>query len=217
MAGEVLSRVYIGSTNSGGGNTSRSSRARASLRVTRAFAAAGLSSEQLLYLVPLMLRRLILAVCILLLPLAAVRSQTVPAASGNDSADVPKRFLPGLEWFMNLIQVEHAKLWYAGEARNWPLAGYQLAEIKEIMGDVQDLVPVYRSLPFADMMDAVVTGPIVDLEKAIEAKDARAFTTAYDKLSAACNACHLAVDHEFIIIRRPQSGGFPNQDFRPHP
>ena len=39
---------------------------------------------------------------------------------------------------MNMIQTEHAKLWYAGHARNWPLAAYQLGEIKEIMSDVQD-------------------------------------------------------------------------------
>ena len=158
-----------------------------------------------------MRRRLIVAVCLLLLPFAAAQSQT-PSQSG----DVPKHFLPGLEWFMNLIQAEHAKLWYAGEARNWPLAAYQLAEIKEIMGDVQDLVPTFRNLPFADMMDTVITGPIVDLEKAIDARDARAFIAGYDGLTTACNACHQAVGNGFIVIRRPAPGGVPNQDFRPH-
>ena len=159
-----------------------------------------------------MRRRLIVAVCLFLLPFAVAQSQT-PSQLNN----VPKRFLPGLEWFMNLIQAEHAKLGYAGEAGNWPLAAYQLAEIKEIMGDVQDLVPTFRSLPFADMLDTVITGPIADLEKAIDARDAKAFATGYDKLTTACNACHQAVGNGFIVIRRPAPGGFPNQDFRPQP
>jgi len=149
---------------------------------------------------------------------AGAQNSTTPSgASHEHAAQEAKRFIPGLEWFMNLIQVEHAKLWYAGEAGNWPLAAYQLAEIKEIMADVQDLVPTFRNLPFADMIDTVVTGPVVDLEKVIEGKDAKAFATGYDKLTAACNACHQAVGNRFIVLRRPAPGGFPNQDFRPHP
>lgn len=151
-----------------------------------------------------MSRRLIVAVAMLaLLPLAA-------------SAQSPKRFVPGLEWFMNMIQTEHAKLWYAGHARNWRLAEYQLAEIKEIMSDTQDLVPVFKSLPFADMMDAVIVGPIGNLEKAIDAKNPKAFAKGYDKLTAACNDCHRATGNGFLRIQRPSGPGFPNQDFRPH-
>lgn len=170
-------------------------------------------------------RRLIVAVfAAALLPLAvgaqAQNPADKPAAPAEiipppPEANVPKRFVPGLVWFMNLIQTEHAKLWYAGEAGNWKLAQYHLAEIKEVMSEVQDFVPVYKSLPFADMMDAVIVGPIGNLEKAIDAKDAAAFAERYDGLTAACNACHKATDHDFIRIRRPAAAGFPNQDFEP--
>jgi hypothetical protein len=171
-------------------------------------------------------RRLIAATLVLgLLPLAAGAQPQKPAAKPAVSQDVippppeahmPKRFVPGLEWFMNLIQTEHAKLWYAGRARNWRLAAYQLGEIKEIMSDVQDLVPTFRKLPLADMMDAVIVGPIGDLEKAIDAKNPKAFAKGFDQLSAACNACHQATGNGFVHIQRPAGPGFPNQDFRPH-
>ena len=108
---------------------------------------------------------------------------------------------------MNMIQTEHAKLWYAGKARNWRLAAYQLGEIKEIMSDMQDLVPVFKNLPFADMMDAVIVGPIAGLEKAIDAKDPKAFAKGYDQLTAACNACHQATGNGFI--RHPAPGPAP--------
>ena len=52
-------------------------------------------------------------------------------------------------------------------------------------------------------------------EKAIEAKDLRAFTAGYDKLTAACNACHQGTDNGFIVIKRPTQPAFTNQDYRP--
>ena len=130
--------------------------------------------------------------------------------------DVPKAYVPGLEQFMNLILIEHNKLWFAAKARNWPLAAYELGEIKEIMGDVQDFVPTFKSLPLADMLDAVITKEIAGLEKAVEAKDFKAFAVGYDKLTAACNACHQGTDNGFIVIQRPSRSAFTNQEYRPH-
>jgi hypothetical protein len=130
-------------------------------------------------------------------------------------AESPKTYIPGLEHFMNLIQTEHAKLGYAGNARNWALAAYQLAEIKEIMSDVQDLVPTFKDLPLERMLDAVIIGPIAEVEKALDAKDFAGFSAGYDKLTQACNSCHQATANGFIIIRRPARPGFPNQDFKP--
>ena len=181
-----------------------------------------------------MCRKLFLASAVLLPLLAgAALSQPVepavphPSGShepGQTAAPVPhpegahavKSYIPGLEQFMNIIQAEHAKLWYAGSARNWPLAAYQLGEIKEVMSDVQDIVPTFKSLPLAQMLDAVITGPIAELEKALDAKDSAKFAGSYDKLTAACNSCHQATGMGFVVIRRPLQPGFPNQDFAPH-
>jgi len=149
----------------------------------------------------------------LLAPLAAIAQAPAPPSA----PPAPKVYVPGVEQFMNMIQAEHAKLWYAGRARNWPLAAYQLAEIKEIMSDLGDLVPVFKGLPFADMLDGVTTGPIAELEKALDAKDVAQFASGYRKLTEACNACHQATGNGFIVIRRPRGTGFPNQDFRASP
>ncbi len=137
------------------------------------------------------------------------------AHKDKSSSALPKAYVPGLEVFMTFIQGEHAKLWYAGRARNWPLAAYALAEIKEVMSDVQDQVPTFKDLPLADMLDAVITGEIAGLEKAVDAKSPKAFAAGYDKLTAACNACHQATGNGFIRIRRPHGRAFPNQDFSP--
>lgn len=139
-----------------------------------------------------------------------------PAAATPAPAAAPKVYIPGLEQFMNVILTEHNKLWFAAKARNWPLAAYELGEIKEVMGDVMDFVPVFKNLPLAQMMDAVVTKEIVDLEHAVEAKDFRKFASAYDNLNKACNACHAGTENEFVVIKRPTQPAFTNQDYKPH-
>jgi hypothetical protein len=146
-------------------------------------------------------------------PPAAAPPATAPAATPPKAT--AKAYVPGLEQFMNVILMEHNKLWFAAKARNWPLAEYELGEIKEVMGDVQDIVPVFKNLPLADMLDAVITKEIVALEKAIAAKDFKQFAAGYDKLNAACNACHQGTENGFVVINRPTTPAFTNQDYRP--
>jgi hypothetical protein len=151
----------------------------------------------------------------ILLPLVTSAQQSAPGPKNEpakDGAKTPsKAYVPGLEQLMNVILMEHNKLWFAAKARNWPLADYQLGEIKEVMGDIQDLIPVFKNLPLADMLDAVITKEIVDLEKSIEAKDYKAFVSGYDRLTKACNACHQGTENGFIVIRRPTRPAFTNQ------
>src|SRR6516165_6627167 len=147
----------------------------------------------------------------MLLPLPSP-AQTVPSVP---SQEFPKAYVPGLGEFMGRIEVDHAKLWLAGEARNWELADYQLTELKEVLSDVQDFVPTYQHIPVAEMIDAIIVGTVRDLEKAIAARDFNAFSASFDKLTAGCNSCHEAANKAFIAIRRPAQSNFSNQDFSP--
>jgi len=149
-------------------------------------------------------------------PVSAPPAVAPPAAPRPEGSHEAKSYTPGIEQFMNVIQTEHAKLWYAASVRNWQLSAYQLGEIKEIMSDVQDLYPTFKNLPLGKMLDNVITGPIAELEKALDAKDFGKFSAGYGKLTDACNACHQATGMGFIVIQRPANAGFPNQDFRPH-
>ena len=148
----------------------------------------------------------------------ALAQQSAPSnePSRQGGKEVSKAYVPGLEQFMNMILIEHNKLWFAAKARNWALAEYQLGEIKEMMGDVQDFVPTFKNLPLADMLDAVITKEVAALEKSIEAKDVKGFAAGYDKLTQACNACHQSTENGFVVIKRPTQPAFTNQDYRPH-
>src|SRR5947208_2225088 len=62
-----------------------------------------------------------LAAFALCLPLAAHAQQNQPPAP---SAQPKEPFTPGLGEIMTLQQMRHLKLWFAGQAGNWPLAAY---------------------------------------------------------------------------------------------
>jgi hypothetical protein len=122
---------------------------------------------------------------------------------------------PGLVEIMMATQSHHAKLWYAGNARNWDLADYQVDELKEGLEDAAKLIPDYKGVPIGSMINNLMMPPIEEVEAAIKAQDRAKFVAAYDKLTAACNTCHNGSKRGFIVIQRPAGAAFPNQAFAP--
>jgi len=124
---------------------------------------------------------------------------------------------PGLGEIMSLQQMRHSKLWFAGSAGNWPLASYELDELKEGFDDVRKLFPTHDGVRLTPLLDVVEKTAMPDLVKAVAAQDAARFADAFDALTAACNGCHQAAKHGFIMIQRPTSLPYTNQSFAPGP
>ncbi len=116
---------------------------------------------------------------------------------------------------MLLQQMRHAKLWLAGEAGNWKLAAYELDEIKEGFADIARLHPTHKKapVPIDQAIETIMTEPLDQMSKAIQAADRKAFEKAFDTVTDGCNACHGATDYGFSVLQRPKSNPFPNQDF----
>lgn len=134
--------------------------------------------------------------------------------AGAESA-AAKAYSPGVADIMIATQVRHAKLWLAGDARNWPLADYQIDELKEGLEDIVKYFPVYKDMPVGQMIEATVMAPIAEVEAAVKARDRTKFIGAFDKLTAACNTCHESSNRPFIVVQRPTGSAFPNQSFAP--
>jgi len=114
--------------------------------------------------------------------------------------------LPHLSEIMVRQQMRHIKLWFAGDSRNWALADYEIDQLKDGFDDVAKLLG-------GDLAQQHVDGAISRLEKAIESKNHEAFVSAFDRLSAGCNACHSTLDHAFILIQRPVLLPYSDQNF----
>jgi hypothetical protein len=122
---------------------------------------------------------------------------------------------PSLVEIMMATQSHHTKLWLAGNARNWELADYQVDELKEGLEDAAKHIPDYKGVPVGSMIETLMLPPIVEVESAIKARDREKFVVAFDKVTAACNTCHVGANRGFIVIQRPTASAFPNQSFAP--
>ena len=146
---------------------------------------------------------------VLLAPARAAEEHPSHAPAGKEA------YASGLGEIMSLQQMRHLKLWLAGAAKNWPLADYELDELKEGFDDVIKFFPTKDDLPIGQMAGSTAVPTLPDVKAAIEARDAKKFAAAFDKLTAACNTCHQATKHEFIVIQRPTSSPYSNQSFTP--
>ena len=137
------------------------------------------------------------------------------AEEKNASGPAKETYASGLGEIMSLQQMRHLKLWFAGQAKNWALADYELDELKEGFDDVIKFFPVKDDMKIGDMAGSTVVPVLPQVKSAIDAKDAGKFAAAFDKLTAACNACHQAANHAFIVIQRPTTSPYTNQSFAP--
>jgi hypothetical protein len=125
-------------------------------------------------------------------------------------------FKPAMDDLMTmLIQPRHLKLYYAGRAKNWKLAAFQLQELRQALARIGRTIPNYRRIGVDDAVASIFTEKAVAVDGAIKSADSAKFAVAFSDMTNACNACHAAMEHEFLVIKVPEADVYPNQEFRP--
>jgi len=157
------------------------------------------------YIVVQVPQRTMMAISVLLIWSAAV-------SCCRQSAEPYK---PGLGEMMTLQQMRHSKLWFAGQARNWDLAAYELKELREGFDDVVKFHPTPKgaSVALTRLVPKMMDAPMEELDRIIAAKDSTHFMDGFDELTNACNACHEATDFGFNVVQRPSQNPNTNQVF----
>jgi hypothetical protein len=146
-----------------------------------------------------------------------LRTVTIAVAIACGVTAAPAGYVPGLGEFMTATQMRHSKLWFAGQARNWALAAYELDEIQEGFAEITRFHPTHSGspVPISVILPKLTAAPLARLDVAIRARDPGKFDEAFDSLTASCNACHQAEKFGFNVITRPNSNPYTNQDFSP--
>lgn len=153
-------------------------------------------------------------------PAAPAAPQRPPGAPPAGAAPLEiLEFKPAFDDLMTmLVQPRHAKLWLAGQQRNWQLAGFQLNELGAALRRVGQTIPKYRNISVDATVTSMFAPKVGAVLSAINAQNINQFNSAYAELTAACNLCHEALDHAFLVIKVPDASAasaFPNQSFAP--
>jgi hypothetical protein len=125
-------------------------------------------------------------------------------------------FKPAMDDLMTmLVQPRHIKLYYAGQAKNWKLAGFQVDELRGALARIGRTIPNYRNIGVDTAVASIFTDKLKAVDAAIKAADSAQFNAAYSEMTAACNACHVGMEHPFLVIKVPDANNYPDQEFRP--
>ena len=136
-----------------------------------------------------------------------------PASPPLANAPVPYVMTMG-DLMNTLVQPRHLKLGLAGQAQNWPLAKYALEQLRAAFANIVSAKPKFAGMPVGDLVDLALTPPLNAIEAAIKQQDAQKFAAAYDQVTMGCNACHMELDHPYVVIKTPDASAFPDQEFK---
>jgi hypothetical protein len=120
----------------------------------------------------------------------------------------------GLLGLMTALQTHTHKLQLSLEAGNGRLADFYLHEMEELLEEIGE-IEEYDGYPVGQLASAMLEPAMEALEAAVDDGDIAAAAGApFDALLNACNACHTATEHGFIVIARNSSNPYL-QSFEP--
>ncbi|SFV30530.1 cytochrome c [Thermoflavifilum thermophilum] len=126
-------------------------------------------------------------------------------------AFIREHYKPGLGELMTTIQYNHGKLWFAGIKHNWPLAAFEVGEIRETARTAQEI-----ETDRPEVKDIPMLYPALDsVQAAVDAQDEARFKKAFTFLTTTCNNCHKANHFAFNVITIPTAPPATNQQYGP--
>jgi hypothetical protein len=139
----------------------------------------------------------------------AEHDHVIDTGKGEFALSELGHLMPGMAEIMPLVGGRIWKCYYAGQARNKPLARFQLSEAVNLMEKGAFLRPKY-----AENMEKFLGEEVGALSKAIESEDWDAFETAFAAMVDAANAYHEVYDKGFLRWKIPSEPP-PDLDFTP--
>lgn len=147
-----------------------------------------------------MLRPTVIAAAIgtMLMGAAAAQAPAPAAPAGPDlqqQVNAIKGALPKFAIPMREVGDRFQNMYYAAQGGNWALAAYMSKYMNGAMNPAKVTKPEeYKTWA------SFYGGAWQPVEKAIQAKDLKAFDKAYTEVIGSCNACHQAMGYGFIEV-----------------
>ena len=148
----------------------------------------------------------------LVLAILAGAITSAVAQSDFPPSQSAKQYAPRLVQTMSAAQLQHLKLWFAGNAGNWELAAFELRQLTDSLAEAAILYP---GIPVSNV--TTMQDPLLAISEAISARDGHRFAASMRHLTDGCNTCHISLERGFIAIGIPadQRQSPANQIFAP--
>jgi len=118
-----------------------------------------------------------------------------------------------LATLMLRLQIHMDKLHFSGKAGNQPLTAFYVHEIRETVEEIEQAGITEDGVAVSLLAPRMLEPALKKLDEATKAS--AGFAKAYSDTVAACNGCHVASKHGFIVIRMPDRPMFDNQVYSP--
>jgi hypothetical protein len=114
--------------------------------------------------------------------------------------------IPDQAHIMADVGEHYTNLWFAGEAENWALADFYLAETRSHLRWAVGRIPIRkdnagREVNLGTILEAFENSQLAQLKQVIAHKDRTGFERTYKESLTVCYSCHKAADKSFL---RPQ-------------
>ncbi|MBX7167243.1 MAG: hypothetical protein K1X74_13015 [Pirellulales bacterium] len=153
-------------------------------------------------------------------PVAADEAPADPVPALTTDVQTLKDKAPDQAHAMVSVAYHFNNLWFAAEARNWPLAEFYWNETRSHMRWAVRIIPVRKGkagneIKLGEILAAAENSPLAQLHEAIVAQDHDKFVAAYRFSLEACYACHKAAEKPFLRPRIPERPAEPTINFDP--
>ena len=106
-----------------------------------------------------------------------------------------KGALPKFAIPMREVGDRFQNMWFAAKGGNWALAAY----MSKYMNGAMNPASVTKPAEYK-MWQGFYSGTFAPVDKAIQAKDLKAFESAHAKMVDSCNGCHASMGYGFIKV-----------------
>lgn len=114
---------------------------------------------------------------------------------------------------MTKLQRHSNKLWFAGQANNWPLAAFYVHELEETFEELTAHEIIDEGVNISILTTQMGLVPLKVVDDAVNQKDSSTFLSSYNNLISHCNACHQTSNHPFVVIKTPNNPALDNQEY----
>jgi hypothetical protein len=120
-----------------------------------------------------------------------------------------KGVVPDQAHAMSDVDYHFTNLWFAGKAKNWPLADFYWKESLAHMKWAVRIIPVRKDnagkeVKLEDILQAIENSPYMQMGDVIKQQDEAKFETTYKYLVEGCYSCHKASDKPYLRPQLPE-------------